>query len=125
MTAPQTVHPLAGSFAEALFAAEAPDPVDFLMLLTEISQLTPNEFAGLWSDVVTIGRGSPVSPRERAAYALAAPARVAEATRLATILGEVSPTLQVLVVRTLRLTVQRQRGRSHARTEAALAGMAQ
>jgi hypothetical protein len=124
MTAPQTAHPLADSFASALFATEEPDAVEFLMLLTEVSQLSPTEFASLWCDVVAIGRGAPVSPRERAAYALAAPARVAEATRLATILGEVSPTLQVLVVRTLRLTVQRQRGRAHARVESAVSGMA-
>lgn len=105
---PAPPHVLAEPFAAALFGADAPEPVEFLMLLTEVSQLSPAEYASMWSDMVTIARGTPVSARERAEYVLSAPSRVVEAARLAAMLGEVSESVQVLVVRTLRLSLQRQ-----------------
>lgn len=108
MPSPQPSHPLAEPFAAALFGEELPDAIEFVMLLTEVSQLPPAEYAVMWSQVVEIGRGSPTVPRERALYALNAPSRVLEAQRLVTILGEVSPEIQRLAIRTLRLTLRRQ-----------------
>ena len=108
MAEPISAHPLAEPFAAALFAPDEPDPVDFVMLLTEVSQLPPPEYAQMWSQVVGIGRGAPVQARERAEYVRSAPDRVSEAEKLATMLGEVQPTLQVLVVRALRLMLRGQ-----------------
>lgn len=108
MAEPISAHPLAEPFATALFAPDEPDPVDFVMLLTEVSQLPPPEYAQLWSQVVSIGRGTPVQARERADYVRSAPDRVSEAEKFATMLGEMQPTLQVLVIRTLRLMLRGQ-----------------
>jgi hypothetical protein len=103
MAEPISPHPLAEPFATALFAPEEPDPVDFVMLLTEVSQLPAPEYAQLWSQVVGIGRGVPVQARERAEYVRSAPDRVSQAEKFATLLGEMQPGLQILVIRTLRL----------------------
>lgn len=116
-------HALAEPLAKALFDAEAPEPVEFIMLLTEVSQLSPHDYATMWSDMVSIARGEPVLGRERAEYALVAAARVAQAGRLATILGEASESVQHLVVRTLRLTMQRQAKPRRPRAEQQTAGV--
>lgn len=110
MSAASSSHPLAEPFAAALFGAESPDPLDFLMLLNEIAQLSPIEYAVMWTQTVEIGRGEPATPRERAQWALSAPSRVVEALRLATLLGEAAPSVQALVVKTLRLSIRRQMG---------------
>ncbi len=113
-------HALAEPFATALFGATAPDSAEFVMLLTEVSQLSAAEYATMWSDMVSIARGAPVSSRERAEYLLSAPSRVRQAARLARMMGEVSESVQTLVVRTLRLSLQRQI-KPRQRREAAMA----
>ncbi|MCC6928394.1 MAG: hypothetical protein IT359_05300 [Gemmatimonadaceae bacterium] len=119
---PREVHPLAESLAAAFLGEAEPEPVDFVMLLTEMTQLSPQDYVSLWSDVVTIGTGVPTTPRERADYSYSARSQLVEATRLAARMGEISEKLQLLVMRALRLQLRAQRRRRIAR--AGLGGVA-
>lgn len=115
-------HPLAESLAAAFLGDAEPDPMDFLMLLTEMTQLSPQDYVVLWSDVVTIGTGVPTTPRERADYSFSAQSQLAEATKLASRLGEVSEKLQLLVMRAIRLQLRAQQRRRIARAGLATVG---
>jgi len=112
---PKDPHPLAEPLAAAFLGDAEPDPMDFLMLLTEMTQLAPPDYVALWSDVVTLGTGVATTPRERADYSFSAQAQLAEATKLAARMGEVSEKLQLLVMRALRLQLRAQQRRRMAR----------
>ena len=101
-------HPLAGPLAEAFLGGVEPDPMDFLMLLSELSQLTPADYVTVWSDVITVGTGVTTTPRERAEYSFSAQAQLADAKTLAAKLGEASEKVQRLVMRAIRLQLQNQ-----------------
>lgn len=121
---PKDPHPLAEPLAAAFLGEVEPDPMDFLMLLTEMTQLPAQEYVAVWSDVVTIGSGVPTTPRERAEYSYSAQAQLAEATKLAARMGEISEKLQLLVMRALRLQLRGQQRRRIARAgQVGLAGI--
>ena len=117
-------HPLAAPLAEAFLGAVEPDPMDFLMLLTELSQLTPPDYVTVWSDVISVATGVPTTPRERAEYSFSAQAQLVDAKKLAARLGESSEKLQRLVMRAIRLQLLAQQRRRIARARLADAGSA-